>query len=120
MRTQQTELALFIYLQSQLPHLFDSTGSHLGLKATPSFPLTKSRVLVVAAPVPSAAGRVVASGVERVVAVVRQVASLSVPTGASAGGCAVTHSDLTKLVVDLEPLHVELLHLLHGTTKTHM
>lgn len=65
---------------------------------------------------PSAAGRVVASGVERVVAVVRQVASVSVPTRASAGGCAVTHSDLTELVVDLESLHVELLHLLHSTT----
>lgn len=69
---------------------------------------------------PSAAGRVVASGVERVIAVVRQVASVSVPTRASAGGGAVTHSDLTELVVDLESLHVELLHLLHSTTETHM
>lgn len=69
-------------------------------------------MLVVGAPVPSAAGRVVASGVERVVAVVRQVAPLSVPAGASAGGGAVTYADLAELVVDLEPLHVELLHLL--------
>lgn len=84
------------------------------------FPLTKSRVLVVGRPVPSAAGRVVASGVERVVAVVRQVASVSVPTGTSAGGGAVTHTNLTELVVDLEPLHVELLHLLHSTTETPM
>lgn len=68
---------------------------------------------------PSAAGRVVASGVERVVAVVCQVASVSVPTGASVGGRAVTNSDLAELVVDLESLHVELLHLLHGTKHTH-
>lgn len=77
-------------------------------------------MLVVAAPVPSAAGRVIASGVERVVAVVRQIASVSVPTGASAGGRAVTYSDLTQLVVDLESLHVELLHLLHAAPETHM
>lgn len=69
-------------------------------------------MLVVGSPVPSASGGVVASGVERVVAVVRQVASVSVPTGASVGGCSVTHPDLTELVVDLESLHVKLLHLL--------
>lgn len=77
-------------------------------------------MLVVGRPVPSAAGCVVASGVERVVAVVRQVASVSVPTGTSAGGGAVTHANLTELVIDLEPLHVELLHLLHSTTETPM
>lgn len=78
-------------------------------------------MLVVGAPVPPAAGRVVASGVERVVAVVRQVASVSVRTGTSAGGCAVTHSDLAELVVDLEPLHVELLHLLQEHNRdTHV
>lgn len=78
-----------------------------------AFALTESAVLVVGAPVASAAGRVVAGGVERVVAVVRQVASVSLGPGAPAGGRAVAHADLTELVVDLEPLHVQLLHLLH-------
>lgn len=100
--------------------LFISNGSLCGSRATSSFTLTKSRVLVVGAPVPSAAGGIVASGVERVVAVVRQVASVSVPTGASAGGCSVTHPDLTELVVNLQPLHVKLLHLLEAMTETHV
>lgn len=69
---------------------------------------------------PSATRRIVAGGVERVVAVVCQVASVSVPSGASARGCTVTHSDLTELVVDLKSLHVELLHLLHSKTDTRL
>lgn len=53
---------------------------------------------------------------ERVAALVRQVAFLPLGAGAAApaGGRAVAHPDLTKLLVDLETLHAQLLHLLKG------
>lgn len=56
---------------------------------------------------------------EGVVAVVRQVALLSVTPGASgpAWRSAVPDPDLTELFVDLEALQTQLLHLLQGTER---
>lgn len=53
---------------------------------------------------------------EGVVAVVRQVALLPVGPG-SAWRSAVPDSDLTELLVDLEALQAQLLHLLQGTER---
>lgn len=81
--------------------------------------LTVSRILAVGCAAPSAAATVGARGVEGVVAVVRQVALLSVTTGAPgpAWRSAVPDSDLTELLVDLEALQTQLLHLLQETER---
>ena len=84
-----------------------------------SFILTISRVLTVGGPAPSAAAPIGAGGVEWVVAVVCQVAFL--PLRARATGStrrsAVSYPDLTELLVDLETLHAQLLHLLQGRDR---
>lgn len=83
------------------------------------FLLTVSRILAVGCAAPSAAATIGARGVEGVVAIVRQVALLSVSSGASgpAWWSTVPDSDLTELLVNLEALQTQLLHLLQGTER---
>lgn len=75
---------------------------------------TVSRVLAVGGPAPSAATPVGARGVERVAALIGQIALLPIDTGCpcSTGRSAVAHSDLTELFVNLETFQAQLLHLL--------
>lgn len=84
------------------------------------FPLTISRILAVGSAAPPATATIGTRGVERVVAIIRQVAFLSVTTSApgSTRGRTVPNSNLTELLVNLEALEAQLLHFLQGRGRT--